>query len=260
MDELVQAALRDFLTPPRPGRLTSRESQLLAEAWTGTLRVAPGIENAVEDIHYYRWGSSGKRILLVHGWGGRASQYFSFIPQLVDAGYEVVAYDAPAHGASGGLLASGPAFANAALRVVETTGPIHGAVAHSLGCPATVIAMRKGLALRRAVFLAPLAFIFPLLENFARERGLPDVARERLSSLFLAKYPPDILSVPIMARSMTAGLLVFHDQADTDVPFAHSEAITAAWSEARLNPLANAGHWRLLRMKEVLEATIAFLA
>ena len=41
-------------------------------------------------------------VLLLHGWDGRAAQMISFVEPLVDAGYAVLAVDAPAHGASAG--------------------------------------------------------------------------------------------------------------------------------------------------------------
>src|SRR5690606_27190589 len=52
-------------------------------------------------IETYRWGQ-GPVALLVHGWHGRASQYWEVIAHLRLAGYKVVAFDAPGHGHSTG--------------------------------------------------------------------------------------------------------------------------------------------------------------
>src|SRR5688500_6559183 len=49
----------------------------------------------------WRWGK-GPAILLVHGWGSRGARLASFLPPLTEAGYSVVAFDAPGHGASAG--------------------------------------------------------------------------------------------------------------------------------------------------------------
>jgi hypothetical protein len=46
-----------------------------------------------------RWGE-GDPVYLVHGWGGSASQLDPFVPPLVRAGFSVVSFDGPSHGAS----------------------------------------------------------------------------------------------------------------------------------------------------------------
>src|SRR6267378_1472357 len=89
------SALQEFLRPPPALRQLKRETEILAMANHAELTLRPGTENREEQIIYYRWGSGSKRVLLVHGWGGRAAQFFALIPRLVDAGFEVIAFDAP---------------------------------------------------------------------------------------------------------------------------------------------------------------------
>ncbi|HEX5771250.1 MAG TPA: alpha/beta hydrolase, partial [Nocardioidaceae bacterium] len=45
------------------------------------------------------WGD-GPVVYLVHGWGGRASQFAAFVEPLVAAGHTVVAFDGLSHGDS----------------------------------------------------------------------------------------------------------------------------------------------------------------
>jgi pimeloyl-ACP methyl ester carboxylesterase len=52
-------------------------------------------------IAYYEWAGTGSTYLLVHGIGGRASDWQKVIPELVNRGHYVVAVDLPGHGASG---------------------------------------------------------------------------------------------------------------------------------------------------------------
>jgi pimeloyl-ACP methyl ester carboxylesterase len=51
-------------------------------------------------IAEYTWGHGPRRALLVHGWEGRAANFAALIPILVDAGFTVRGFDAPAHGES----------------------------------------------------------------------------------------------------------------------------------------------------------------
>jgi pimeloyl-ACP methyl ester carboxylesterase len=52
-------------------------------------------------IAYYEWAGTGSAYLLVHGIGGRASDWHKVIPELVNRGHYVVAVDLPGHGNSG---------------------------------------------------------------------------------------------------------------------------------------------------------------
>jgi len=252
------SALQEFLRPPPALRQLKRETEILAMANHAELTLRPGTENREEQIIYYRWGSGSKRVLLVHGWGGRAAQFFALIPRLVDAGFEVIAFDAPAHGASSGSFASGPAFARAARAVAGEA--VYGIIAHSLGAAGSTIALAQGLSANRVVFLAPAALIGSLLEEFIRLRQIPEPVAAELRQRFAARYSAEVVSVPLMARRFDAPLLIFHDPEDRDLPFSHSEAIAAAWPGAELIASSRAGHWRIMRDRAVIERAIRFLS
>jgi pimeloyl-ACP methyl ester carboxylesterase len=252
-------ALQEFLRPQRLLRNLKREDAILEQAEVSRFLIAPGTENEEEEIAVYRWGNGERRILLVHGWAGKAAQFFALIGVLREHGFSVVAFDAPAHGNSSGVFASGPAFARAARMVDERHGPFHGVVAHSLGATGTAIALAQGLKVQRGVLLAPVAFIEPLLEMFIEIRELPDPLAAELRERFAARYSAGIISVPLLAKAFQVPVLIFHDPADSDLPFHHGESIAQAWPGATLVAANGAGHWRILRDQAVIEGTVAFL-
>jgi len=45
----------------------------------------------------WSWGK-GPLVVLVHGWTGHAGRLTRYVPALVDAGFSVLAFDAPGHG------------------------------------------------------------------------------------------------------------------------------------------------------------------
>src|SRR5689334_15618341 len=98
-----RAAARLFLTPPRTPA-PARERDALAGADRFALRVGGA------ELRGFRRGD-GPAVLLVHGWGGRGGQLAAFTQPLVAAGCAVIGFDAPAHGASGGRVATIPQFA-----------------------------------------------------------------------------------------------------------------------------------------------------
>jgi pimeloyl-ACP methyl ester carboxylesterase len=252
-------ALQEFLRPPQPVRNLKREEAILGQAEVSRIVIAPGIENEREEIAVYRWGDGDRRVLLVHGWAGKAAQFFALIGALRDRGFAVSAFDAPAHGNSSGVFASGPAFARAARKVGELDGPFYGVVAHSLGAVATAIALAQGLEAQHAVFLAPVAFVQPLLEMFIKLHELPEPLAAQLREQFAARYPSGIISLPLLAKNFRIPALIYHDPDDGNLPFSHGEAVARAWSGAELVPAPGAGHWRILRAQTTIEGTLAFL-
>jgi alpha-beta hydrolase superfamily lysophospholipase len=95
-------------------------------------------------IAAWEWGA-GPLVLLVHGWGSRAGRFSTLGPALVEAGFRVVAHDAPAHGISTGTESALPLFAEAVRMVGAYFGPAAAVIGHSLGGASAVLALRDGL-------------------------------------------------------------------------------------------------------------------
>lgn len=208
----------------------------------------------------WRWGQ-GPAVLLVHGWGSRGARLASFVAPLTRAGFSVVTFDAPGHGASAGKLSSLPQFLGALEAVATWFGPVEGVVAHSMGGAATTLAMGRGLAVGRAVFLAPAADPAGYSERFAAIVGLTPALlarmKARIEKRFGARWEEfDVLAA---ARKMTAPLLVFHDPDDRDVAWSDGAAIVAAWPGAELVSTEGLGHRRIVHDPAVVERAVAFL-
>ena len=208
----------------------------------------------------WRWGK-GPAVLLVHGWGSRASRLASFVTPLTDSGFSVVAFDAPGHGASAGRLSSLPQFISAIQAVAREIGAVEAIVAHSMGGAATTLAMGRGLRTGRAVFLAPAADPAGYSERFAAMVGLSPAVLTRMRRSIERRFGEkwenfDVLSA---ARTMTAPLLVFHDRDDADVAWTDGAAIVSAWPGAELVSTTGLGHRRIVHDPAVVSRAVAFL-
>ena len=84
-----RAANRLWFTLPRPMKDTPLPPG--GEPFTVTAQKA--------SVRGHVWGD-GPVVYLVHGWGGLGSQLASFVAPLTAAGFRVVLFDAPSHGAS----------------------------------------------------------------------------------------------------------------------------------------------------------------
>lgn len=208
----------------------------------------------------WRWGE-GPAVLLVHGWGSRGARLASFIAPLTEAGFSVVAFDAPGHGASAGKLSSLPQFISAIEEVGRRFGLVEAVVAHSMGGAATTLAMGRGLSVGRAVFLAPAADPAGYSARFADLVGLAPALLARMKAKIEKRFGTrweefDVLGA---ARKMTAPLLVFHDPDDRDVAWTDGAAIVAAWPGAELVSTEGLGHRRIVHDASVVARAVAFL-
>jgi hypothetical protein len=137
-------AERLFLTPPKPKLPQSTFFDFLDAH-------ASYVEYRGRNLASWRWGPpAAPAVLLAHGWGGYAAQMRGFVPQLLRAGFRVVAYDQPAHGLSEGTLTGLPDFAGALAAVSMHHGNVQHVVAHSLGGPAVSIAPRRAATEKRS--------------------------------------------------------------------------------------------------------------
>ena len=218
------------------------------------------VESQGQRLAGWEWGT-GPAVILVHGWGSRASRLGALGAALLDAGFRVIAYDGPAHGESTGRFASLPEFARALGDVAERVGPTHGLVGHSLGGAAVAMAMRHGVTARRAVLLAPPADVRVFSDQFARTLAIAPAVQETMHRNLERRLRIvwEDLHIPNLVRELPAAALVIHDRDDADVPFAHGEQIVGAWAGSRLETTTGLGHRALLRDPAVIARTVAFL-
>jgi len=200
-------------------------------------------------------------VYLVHGWAGVGGQLAAFVPPLLAAGFHVVTFDAPGHGASPGRRSSIVHFAKALHEVVAQEGPANAVIAHSLGAAAVARALTQGLDVRRAVFVGPTGGPRDWAERFRRHLGVPlpvmAAMRERSEGWLGASW--EEFDIPDLARRQSAPLLVFHDRHDAEVPWSDGAAIASGWPGARLLSTTGLGHRRILRDERVVRRAVSFV-
>jgi pimeloyl-ACP methyl ester carboxylesterase len=242
-----------FCRPPRH-QPRSRDRDFLAAGKQYTL------VKGEQQIAAWEWGS-GPLVLLVHGWGSRSGRFSTLGPALVEAGFRVVAHDAPAHGLSSGKEAALPLFADA-LRIVSAQfGPAAAVIGHSLGGAAAVLALRNGLAAERAVLISAPSNIEVFSHRFAGFFGVPPRVRAIMQRNLERRFDMSWADVHSnrMARSLRQPALIVHDYDDTDVPVADARAIADAWPGAQLLITQGLGHRGVLRSSEVVHYVLEFL-
>ena len=209
------------------------------------------------------WGH-GPTVLLVHGWEGRVTQLGRLVAPLVNSGFRVIGFDAPAHGSQSGRALTVLQYADFLRDIAHEFGPLRGVVAHSMGASAMAFAARTRLPVDRAVFISIAKSVSGVVAQFEDLLGLAPrtrgVFRRRLESeLFGTPLAPLDLAEHVPAFLPPALLLATDD--DRDVPVADTQEIAARWPNARMQiALRAGGHRKVLRDDRVIDATVGFLA
>ncbi len=206
---------------------------------------------------------SGPTVLLVHGWGDQASRLGAFVQRLVNAGFRVVGVDLPAHGSSPGLRADAYRVAEAITATAEFVGGVDAVVAHSMGGVETLMALKRGLKVRRIVLLASARRMEQALRNFQAMLAVPQRSMDGLAAAIERRYGTtvwDDLSADLLVRDLDVPALLFHDRSDRQVAFDEGKALHAAWHGSRFIATQGLGHDRLVRDPDVVRAAVEFLA
>ena len=247
-------AMELFTRTPRARGLRRDEEKLLLSATPFRLK-AEGHE-----LSAWSWGD-GPTVLLQHGWSSRGSHLGAFVRPLLDAGFSVVTYDAPAHGQSPGRKTNGFEISRIVLQLTRQLNGVHAVIAHSLGCSASAFAMRDGAPVGRAVFLNPPAEMETYATLFGDSLGFPPEVIERMKAGFEAgthlqwtDFEPENL-----ARGQRAPLLVISDRNDRKVPWQGGRDIAAAWPDGRHHATTGLGHVRVLKAPAVIEQAVNFV-
>lgn len=243
-----------FLTPRNRTR-TSTEREWLWRSSTEELVDVHG-----RSFRLHLWGD-GPTVLLVHGWAGRGSQLWRFVEPLVERGYRVATFDAPAHGEDHGGRSSLADLADAIARTVAHLGGIEGIVAHSLGSAATTLAASRGVDVGRLVYVAPPERLPDYLERVARFLGFSEDVTRRTRGRIEQRvgFGFDEIRGTRLGPTLDVPLLVVHDRGDREVPWEEGRDLAGAWPGALLKTTEGLGHHRILADEAVVAFSVAFL-
>jgi pimeloyl-ACP methyl ester carboxylesterase len=266
-----RAAYTLFCRPPREPADSS--SQRLIEKMTPLFDRAQSHRIPHPDgvVQAYHWRSDTReprgRVLLVHGWTGRAMVMGLFVESLLKAGFDVVALDLPAHGASTGTRLSMPIGASAVHAVNAALGPITAAITHSFGGPVVTLAAEGGPPLAHAMPVDKLVLIAApnrltaMTEAFATRNHLTPRVHLAMNAIIAraAGRPIETVETGILLRRVDKPALIIHDEGDDDVPFNRAETICDTAPRATLMRTTGLGHRRIIISSVVVRAAVRFL-
>jgi len=105
-------------------------------------------------VRCYSWGEGSKPVLLIHGWGSRASRFYYIIHKLISDGYSPISFDCVGHGDSDGDNTDILDYHLIIKLLYETYGVFESIISHSFGVLAGLYSIKKGVLSKSHVVLS----------------------------------------------------------------------------------------------------------
>ena len=217
----AEKAFELFSTPYL--RSKKKKHPVNAEILSFTLSMPSGKKEKIA-IKGYRWNHPQPyKALILHGFGSAAHKFEQYAGPLVKKGYEVLAFDAPAHGDSGGTTTNAVEYSEMIKKVIELYGPIQSFMAHSFGGIALSLAMENSLhdANTKIVFIAPATETTSAVDGaFSMLKLKDEEVRQEFDRIIfeISGKQTAWFSIRRAMQNIKASVLWIHDEEDDITP------------------------------------------
>ena len=241
-----------FKTPSREAEFYKKTEQEKIQA-----------KSTNKEIMLYRIPNDGQKLLFVHGWNGRSSQFFRIIELLSDDGYDITAFDLPGHGRSTRSATNLPEITDLISEVTKSRGPYHAIVCHSFGGVAALNAVRLGATFEKLVLISPGVYeIKPMFKTFVGLFGLDEeYYADRLFDLAESLFgsSPGEFGLDRFSKQIGMDTLIVHCEDDKEAQKEIAVTLHSDMKNSVLYMTQGLGHRRILRDQKVAEKVMNFL-
>ena len=218
-----------------------------------------------EVITGHRWNHpAAKKVLIVHGFESSSYNFYHYIRELISEDFEVLAFDAPAHGRSGGKRILLPDYIRVIRQILQRFGPIDHFVAHSFGGLSLMLALEElpHNESWRIALVAPATETTTAIDRFFTMFSLNDSVRQHFDDLVIKKggESPSYYSIRRSMQNTSATVFWVHDDTDKITPI--SDAIKVKNDQpANLEFVITTGlgHRRIYKDEQVINSVVSFL-
>lgn len=246
-----------FFAKPFRYKLPKREIPVLSQAQKSSVFIK-GLEKRV---FCYHWKGKGPKIMLMHGWSGRATHFYKIIEALIGLDYDIYGFDAPAHGKSSGLTTNLPEFIVSLETLLNRWGPFEAVLGHSGGGFTSSYVCAHRTEIKKLILISPFDQLMDVFEKYFDLIQLGQKARNLMISYFSKKTNQNIseFSSAVSARSIQAKTLVIHDENDRELEVFNAVNIDKNLKRGKLLITKGLGHRRILRDESVIDQIVNFL-
>lgn len=245
-----------LFTKPIKHKTPKRELAYQNKA-TQQLLLVPAIN---KKINIYTIGESKKKVLLTHGWSGRGTQLVKIADAFHQKGFQVISFDGPSHGKSGGGNTLMPEFIASIHEINKHYGPFEYAIGHSLGAMATLHAASTSFLVKKIVTIGAGDIIDDIIKDFVKKMKLKPKYNHLLREHFEKKRHGKMADYDASnsASKVQISTLIIHDENDKDVPVSCAHHIHQHHPNSALMITKGLGHNKILGDEKVIEEIINF--
>lgn len=253
---LIKLLVKKLYSTPSSMKKNEWEFDILAEAKTKIIEI-----DHVK-VHYYCWGT-GPCVILCHGWSGHASQLGMLVKPITDAGYQVIAIDAPGHGLSSKKSINWQSYAHAISVIVEHQEYVAAMVGHCMGGVCVTRALQRiNKTIGKVILINSFDNFSWLADLYCKTLGINNALVKSVFETSDRAYSRSFPQSPFSCRSTLEGIdcecLIVHDLDDDFVPFRHGEYISSI-KNAKLHSTNGLGHSLILVHKPTITAITQFI-
>jgi pimeloyl-ACP methyl ester carboxylesterase len=212
----------------------------------------------------YRWGKGEKTVLLVHGWDAKAIDFYKMIPVLVDEGYQVIAFDGPAHGSSEGDKTNLVDFKEVMHQLIKKKiGLPYAIVGHSMGGGAAAYLLKDyDIHVKKFVGITMPMISKRYFEGMFAEMRVPMKMQKAFFKNIEEEFGEPIERYNLVERKdpiKADDFLMIYDKFDQEVPYKDIKDFLAVHPEVRQLDVSGTGHYAVIKNKRVIEEIVEFL-
>jgi pimeloyl-ACP methyl ester carboxylesterase len=219
------------------------------------------IQEINETIRCFEWENKGEKVLLAHGWSGRGTQLYAIAESLHKNGYQVISFDAPAHGKSTGKITNMLQWGATIKALNNRYGPFDIYIGHSLGSMA-ILKYCEGVSnIKKIITIGSGDQMRTIFDNFIISVGLKPRTSKRMKAYFEEKYNINIneYDASHVVRNQQTPTLIIHDEDDQDINVSSAKSIHDQHPNASLFITKGLGHRRILRDPKVIQKIVSFI-
>lgn len=218
------------------------------------------IEVSGHSIQTYRWAGTKETVLLVHGWESNSWRWHKLLEKLVEEDYNVVAFDAPAHGNSSGKYLYVPLYAEIVEHMLKVFKPQH-IIGHSVGGMTILYNeyLNPNNHIKKMVTIGSPSEFHEIMTHFKELLGLSGRMMKALESYITKRFGftiNEFSSSKFVVSNDKKGLLL-HDKWDKITPYHASERVHAIWESSKFITTEGLGH--SMHQEQVNMDILAFL-
>ncbi|HCL05544.1 MAG TPA: hypothetical protein DHW64_06085, partial [Chitinophagaceae bacterium] len=200
---------------------------------------------------------NGQKVLIVHGFSSYSYKFEKYIQPLLKEGFDILAFDAPAHGLSEGKMINALIYMRFLQAVEQKFGPINGFIAHSLGGLATSLLIEQidQSVNRKLVLIAPATETRSAVAGFYSMFRIKEPVQTEFEQLIMEMTgkPTDHFSIKRVVQSVQLPILWVHDQGDRICPYNDTIPVQSMQlPHIQFRITEGLGHNKIYRDKQVI--------